>query len=273
MRIGIVGNGVVGNATARCLTSCAEVRVHDVLPEKSSCSLKQALDCDLVMLCLPTPKRARGLAMDLAAVYSLLDDLYDSQANLVLRSTVPIGTTQRLSSIYSLPNLIHWPEFLTARRAVEDAANPRRNLIGCPNLHTLDHAPDVPKGAYALRDLLAARFPATPPVLMRSGESEAIKLIQNAFSAVKVSFFSEVRALVDKLGLSWEVVLAGVLAGGWINPMHTQVPGPDGKRGFGGACLPKDLACLINSILNEDLPADVCEGALNRNAYDRRSKP
>ena len=82
------------------------------------------------------------------------------------------------------------------------------------------------------------------------GSKEAVKLFQNAFSAVKIATFNEFRSLADAMNLDWERCLSALLAGGWINPMHTQVPGPDGY-GFGGKCLPKDLANLIDCISKE----------------------
>ena len=101
---------------------------------------------------------------------------------------------------------------------------------------------------------------------MTSDESEAVKLMQNGFSAVKIAFFNEMRCLADDRGLDWTRVMDGLLAGGWINPAHTQVPGPDGKRGFGGGCLEKDLANLIDHFGYETL---VTRAAYRRNMEDR----
>ena len=107
---------------------------------------------------------------------------------------------------------------------------------------------------------------------MTSDESEFVKLMQNAFSAIKIAAFNEFRSFADYQKLDWERCLAALLAGGWINPAHTNVPGPDGRRGFGGACLPKDLANLIECMNEEHSP--MCLAALERNQYiDRKEQP
>jgi UDP-glucose 6-dehydrogenase len=93
-----------------------------------------------------------------------------------------------------------------------------------------------------------------------------VKLLQNGFFAVKVAYWNEARALADKLGLDWADVHGAVMTDGRIHPSHTQVPGPDGCRGFGGTCLPKDLAQLVHHLEAE---AYVTGAALHRNRHDR----
>lgn len=276
MRIGVVGGGVVGNATAHAFREMGEVRVYDVIPERSTHSLGKVLDCDIVFLCLPTPQKVDSLACDLSAVEQFFTELTrfgkgEVIVNFVLRSTVPIGTTKRLREWYKCPNLCHSPEFLTARTAVEDACNPTRLIIGHPRLDGLQWD--------GLERLYAKRFPAVPLFTMTSDESEAVKLMQNGFSAVKIAFFNEMRCLADKFGLDWERVMSGLLAGGWINSMHTAVPGPDGQRGFGGPCLPKDLANLVKHVWDNRTDAEtvagtsVCYAALLRNRLiDRKGQ-
>ena len=95
------------------------------------------------------------------------------------------------------------------------------------------------------------------------------KLVCNSFFAVKVAFFNEIREWADAEGVDWEALMQAVLSDGRIAHSHTQVPGPDGKRGFGGACLPKDLSNTI--MLMEDanrptpLVAIICYAAMSRN--------
>lgn len=264
MRLGIVGGGTVGGATARAFTGhVEEVRVHDRLPERSTHTRREALECDLVLVCLPTPQASGSLECYTGHVETFFATVMGSQTNFVLKSTVPIGFTRQMRERFSLPNLVHSPEFLTARTADHDAANPVRNVIG------FDEAfEDSNDCAERLESLYQSRFPGVPIYLMHSDESEAVKLFQNAFSAVKVACFNELRSLADKLGLDWDRVREALLAGGWINPMHTQVPGRDGW-GFSGTCLPKDLASLVHQLQQNGLIASVCVGAHNRNLHDR----
>lgn len=280
MKIGIVGNGVVGNATARAFAGY-DVRCYDAQPSRCTHALGDVLESDIVFVCLPTPQRINSLACNLDYIHQFFANVrhrasfeygYSQRVNYVLRSTVPIGTTKMLREKYNLPNLVHSPEFLTARTAVEDACNPTRLVIGTDG--------PIPIGcddscACMLYDLYeevfgGAGMECMPRIfVMSSNESEAVKLIQNGFSAVKIAFFNEMRTLCDAHKMDWNRVLQTVLAGGWICPMHTQVPGPDGKRGFGGACLPKDLASLVSCLRDFELRNDVCSGAYNRNKEDR----
>lgn len=268
--IGVVGGGVVGRATARTyLEHVEEVRVWDVVKERSTHAYLDGLAlADVVFVCLPTPQIKDSLKLDLDCVEQFFSQVPRPLlgANFVLRSTVPIGTTRYLVEKYRLPNLVYSPEFLTSRCAVTDAQIPSRNIIGFPV------ASEWVETSWAkVVDLYQRRFPGVPNYLMSSDESEAVKLFQNSFFATKVAFWNECRTLADKLGLDWERVMEGILSDGRISPSHTQVPGPDGKRGFGGTCLPKDLSCLVSQLLESVLPATVTSAAALRNkTYDRR---
>jgi UDPglucose 6-dehydrogenase len=276
MRIGIVGGGVVGRATARAYLEHAEVRVFDVTPERATHSLEAVLECDLVFLCLPTPQTEGKLECDTGAVDDFCNMLGGTKPDgcYVLRSTVPIGTTRRLAETYGLPNLVHSPEFLTARTAAVDAMTPTRNIVGIPNggpsHDQFDVASERNKGAQSLVGLYERRFPGVEIIPMSSDESEAVKLFQNGFFAVKIAYFNEIRWLADKFGLNKELVTAGLLSDGRIAHAHTKVPGPDGKFGFGGACLPKDLASLVCQLQANETPGPlVTAAALVRNRKDR----
>lgn len=279
MKIGIVGNGTVGSATARAFMEWGEIRAYDDVASKRTHSLPEVLDCDLIFVCLPTPQRPGSMQCDI----SIVDRFFAlqvpehlgpnlSSTNFVLRSTVPIGTTEVLREKYGLDRLVHSPEFLTARCALTDAQMPARNLIGDDG----DWVGSAKRweSSHVLHRLYERRFPGVPIHVMTSRESEAVKLVTNGFFAVKIAYLNEVNALVARLdnggGMSWERVLNAVLADGRIAHSHTQVPGPDGEYGFGGACLPKDLANLICCITSEPgLDALVTGAAYARNLKDR----
>lgn len=254
MKIGVVGNGVVGHATARSYTEFHEVRVHDLRPERSTHTLDEVLDCDLIFVCLPTPQLRDGLACDLSVINAFFSSVPNDR-NYVLRSTVPIGTTRLLRLQYGIESLCHSPEFLTARCAVADAMLPSRNIIG-------GHFCDA---STLLAELYEKRFPGIPLLLMSSDDSEAVKLFLNAFFAIKVSAFNEFRRLADAAGLHWNVVRDGMLSDGRLTPNHTQVPGHDGKWGWGGECLPKDTASLLHTMLVQGTPCSTLHGARKTN--------
>lgn len=275
MKIGVVGGGVVGQATARTYMEQHEVRVCDVHRERSTHNLLETIDgADICFVCLPSPQKVGSLVCDM----SVIDRFFSFQGwnretqdklrevNWVLRSTVPIGTTRRLSMEHNLPHIVHSPEFLTARCANTDAQIPARNIIG-----DLDERKRCGDKLWALYH---GRFPGVAIHSMTSDESEAVKLFQNGFFAVKVAYFNEINQLAARLGLDWERVRAGMLSDGRIAHSHTQVPGPDGQYGFGGSCLPKDLANLVTHI---DQDVNLAEGSVAwaaylRNTNDRQRK-
>lgn len=287
MKVGIIGNGVVGRATARVWMEHADVRIHDMVPERATHKLHDVNECDLIFICLPEKSTDRREKRDPIELYCQMLNDYDKEfkesRNLVLKSTVPIGTTRRLSEQYGLHGLIHSPEFLTARCAVADAQVPARNIIGMPNRNRRVQEEIIsPSGEKTvvnfptqicyrtLRRMYETRFPGTPIQVMSSDESEAVKLMTNAFYACKVSIFNEFRSLADKLDLSWETVLAGMLSGGVIGSSHTQVPGPDLQFGWGGSCFPKDCQELKRCLGENGLESWMVSAALLRNTFDRK---
>lgn len=263
--LGIIGGGVVGSATARCFMEWCDVRVYDVMKDRATHSLDDTLASDLVMISLPTPQSKDGLHSDLSYIEGFFADLAvkSKEGRFVLRSTVPIGTTKRLREKYGL-DICHSPEFLTARCAITDSQLPARNIIGGCELGTM-------KGTTAslLHMLYSLRFKGVPIHVMTSCESEAVKLFLNSFFAVKVAYFNEAQSLAAKLRLDWQVVMAGIMSDGRIAQSHTQVPGPDGKYGFGGACLPKDIANLSDCFNKAGIPHFIINSTMSRNVLDR----
>ena len=265
MKIGIVGNGVVGSATARCFMEWGEVRVYDQVDEKRTHTLNETLGSDVIFVCLPTPQTRNGLGCNLAPLTLFFHSLSleARKLNWVLRSTVPIGTTRNLRKDFDLPNLVHSPEFLTARCSFTDAQCPSRMIIG----GAWEGDNQSTACGNVLLDLYRRRFTGIPIHLMSSDESESVKLFLNGFFAVKVAYFNEVYALAKRLDLDWGTIMAGVMSDGRIAHSHTKVPGPDGKLGYGGTCLPKDLANLA-SLLQENS----CEDWMTTAALNWRQK-
>jgi nucleotide sugar dehydrogenase len=251
-KIGVVGGGVVGAATARAYTEhVAEVRVYDRDPVKSLDTLTSTLASDIVFICLPESE-----------LNSFFDALtYPPSAHFVIRSTVPPGTTASIQKKHE--KVVHSPEFLTARVAEIDARIPARNIIGAGARET----------AELVAELYFRRFPEVPILHMTSQESEFTKLACNAFFAVKISFFNELQNCSWSTGgVDWNVVRDGMLSCGRIAESHTHVPGPDGKFGFGGGCLPKDLSTLIRCAAEDGVPTPIMNAAQMRNPFDRHEE-
>lgn len=243
MKIGIIGNGYVGNAIVEFFKDRADLAVYDLDPEKSFCSsgfpledhseyFEAAAASDYIFVCVGTPTVDGKI--DLYAVEDVMNGLlWEKVKNpIILKSTVVPGTCQDLFDNYGL-NITYNPEFLTARTAVQDFAQPDSIVLAGPNLDPV-------------LELYAKFFPDMRPHCFPQYETaELIKYARNTFYATKVAFWNEIKDVADELDVDYGDVLEGVLASGWIDPMHCNVPGPDGQRGYGGACLPKDSQALI----------------------------
>ena len=101
--------------------------------------------------------------------------------------------------------------------------------------------------------------------ICESDESESMKIFCNCFYAMKISIFNEYFKVCEKMGASYPKVLEMMLKNGWINEMHTNVPGPDGKFGYGGMCFPKDTSALYQHLRREKLPHRMIKASVKEN--------
>ena len=241
--IGIVGNGFVGNAVYQNFRDKTKCKVYDVDKNRSLNSLGDVINSDFIFVCLPTPMRYGG-ECDLSILDDFFEDLPDHIAGtFVIKSTVPIGTTKKYLERH---NVIHNPEFLTARNAIKDFANSERNIVGGDMDLCVDFVAMFEKF-----------FPEIPSIITTSDESEAIKYFSNTFLAYKVAYFNKIYDLCQAVDMDYDVVCEGVTADSRIGKSHTKVPGIDNDRGFGGTCFPKDLNSLIVQMENHDVNADM----------------
>jgi UDPglucose 6-dehydrogenase len=267
--IGVIGGGVTGKAVARGFMEHAEVRVHDPQPERGTHTAEAAASADVVFVCLPTPAREDGscdtTCIDLFLQLAYSEAWWRRDSVYVLKSTVPVGFTQVMSAKYLHGRpLLHSPEFLTARCALTDFQLPARNIIGYPLTNREGVAVFNP-AINALHALYERRFPGVPIMKMNAKASELVKLACNSFFAAKVSMFNLFADLAAAHDLKWGDVLAGIMSDGRIAHAHTQVPGPDGRAGYGGACLPKDLENLEHCCREVGVPYLILEAVREYN--------
>ena len=122
-------------------------------------------------------------------------------------------------------------------------------------------------------ELYKWRFGKTISIIETNFETaELIKYMTNTFLATKVSFLNEMRILSDKVGANWEDAVEGFVRDGRVGHSHLNVPGPDGKFGFGGSCFPKDIQALISFADHEDVDLNVLKGAWKTNLKVRPEK-
>lgn len=258
IKIGVIGNGFVGSAVASGFSS-EEVKLYDKNPDLSTHSLRDVILQDFVFVCVPTPMRdIMGDDCNLSIIESCFSEIKSigSNATFIIKSTVPIGTTNSLQEAHPELNIIHSPEFLTAKFSKEDFINADRHIIG--------YTDNESNGVKALNFFQKA-FPNIPCLIMKSTESESVKYIANCFFATKVSFFNEIHLLIDKIGLDWDSIIEGVMGDRRIGHSHYQVPGHDGDKGFGGTCFPKDINALIATFEKNGLNPKVLKSVWSRN--------
>jgi len=257
MRIGVIGYGTVGKAVVHTfLKKGVDCIFYDKFVKCDATLAQLCETCELIFLALPTPEKDN--AYDLSALLDVLGFLSDHDYNgvVLIKSTLLPGTTLSLHTRFSNLSLIHNPEFLTARTAQYDFEHPKQIILGVINRIKLDTV-DV------VCDFFTVFFPDTPIQICTSSESECTKIMCNAFYASKIQIFNEFyKYAASKPGMDFDIIKKNMLNQGWINPMHTQVPGHDHQFSFGGACLPKDTTALLGHMKYMNTPHLVLDAVL-----------
>tara|TARA_R110000824_G_C15102034_1_gene666357 strand:+ start:67 stop:951 length:885 start_codon:yes stop_codon:yes gene_type:complete len=271
IKIGVVGNGYVGKATQ--LFSCDDIEcsVYDKDSEKcvpAGTTLQDLKGSDFVFVCVPTPMKPNG-SCDLSIVKSVVKDLIRNgikKNKIVIRSTVPVGTCEKLGVNFM-------PEFLTEKNWESDFYNNNLWVFGLDNLSEVDQDGEVlnlPPELNKFRDLLDRavahdKIKGNAVNFVPTKEAELIKYARNSFLAVKVSFFNELQEFCVNNDLNFKIVRGIVCADLRIGGSHSRVPGPDGKRGFGGTCFPKDVSSMLAQMKKSKTQTMVLKAAQKRN--------
>ena len=268
--IGIIGKGFVGSAVQHGFSpnvGCdAEVRVYDKDPSKSLHSLDETINkSDFVFVSVPTPSNKSG-SIDLTILENALSDIANICTNqetiILIRSTIIPGTTRSLQSKFNNLKLVFNPEFLTERSANFDFINQSRFIFGGEKTNT-----------EKVVELFRWRFGNSVAILETNYESaELIKYMANTFFATKISFLNDMKLLSDKSNANWEDVIEGFVRDGRIGHSHLNVPGHDGKYGFGGSCFPKDVQAIIHFADTLGVDMAVLKGTWKTNLKVRPEK-
>ena len=244
MKIGIIGQGYVGTAIKSGFEKHYEIETYDKYDEsKSTCNLFDlVVECDVIFVCVPTPMNKDGschtdIVEDVVKEIDKWVSSYhkDIKPTVVIKSTVPPGTTDRLHKKYKNLDVIFNPEFLTEANFLEDFKNQTRIILG-----------GTRKGTTILRQVYSKVFPHATIVKTGSKTAEMVKYFVNCFLATKVSFANEMKLICDEIDIDYDKVVEYATHDERLGKSHWAVPGPDGDYGFGGHCLPKDLNALIS---------------------------
>lgn len=236
MQIGVIGVGSIGSVLARGFDRLGhDVVVNDVdhgavsaLPYADRTKEWIAENCELAVFALPTPTTADG--GDASVVDAALRPFRGTQATVLLRSTMPPGSTARLADRHDLP-LVYSPEFLRDDSGVEEFFSPDRIVIAGPE-----------RERWIVRDLLDDPAIDCETVFEFSEylTAELGKYAHNAFFATKVSFANQMRMVCESTSADVEAVMDVVTADHRNTSSHLDPTlGP-----YGGKCLPKDLGAL-----------------------------
>ncbi len=266
-KIGIIGRGFVGSAVENGFKSMdkSELRIYDINPDKSKNSLFDVVNhSDLVFVSIPTPSNDDG-SINLDLVDNCLDNInkiLKSDPIILLRSTMTPGSSSFFQKKFPKLKIVFNPEFLTEKNANYDFLNQSRIILG-GNKNNIDEVEKIYKW----------RFGKQIPIVKTDYQTaELIKYMNNCFLASKVSFMNEMKLVADKCGADWERAVEGFSLDGRIGNSHLSVPGHDGKKGFGGSCLPKDIRAMIFYGKKLNLNLNTLNGAWKTNLKVRPEK-
>ena len=236
MKIGIIGQGFVGNAVYQKFKNYFKVLTYDLNESLCNSKEKEVHNCKIIFVCLPTPMSQNGSCW-VGIVEETLNKL-DNIGNpkiIVIKSTIPPSTTEKWNKRFSNLKIVFNPEFLTEANAVEDYENQNRIILGGPR-------PSTTK----LKPIFKKVFPKADIIKTNSTYAEMVKYVTNSFLATKVSFANEIYQICDKLNIDYDKVIEYATYDSRLGKSHWAVPGPDGDFGYGGHCFPKDVKALIS---------------------------
>lgn len=240
MTIGIVGQGYVGTAIKVGFDPHYKIHTYDKfdLAKSTLPNLKDLVEeCEVIFVCVPTPMRKDGTCYTgiVEEVIKEIDSYSKDDTIVVIKSTVPPGTTDTMNKNYSNVTVIFNPEFLTEENFLEDFKNQKRIILGGQR-----------NGTNTLRQIYSRVFPHATIVKTGSKTAEMVKYFINNFLATKVSFANEMYKVCEQVDIDYDKVVEYATYDERLGKSHWAVPGPDGDHGFGGHCLPKDLSAIIS---------------------------
>ena len=259
MKIGIIGVGVVGTAILEGFKQ-VDSKYNSYIgydKYKNIGSLEEIILTDICFICVPTQFSYKSNSYNKNEIHNVLQQLvdYNYSGIVILKCTVEPLVTEELASQYKL-KLIHSPEFLSATSNIQDFVNQHHIVIGTTNNVTDS---DIDK----VKLLFTTTFPNAHLSINSSNESECMKIFVNNFYSVKIQFFNELYLLCNNIKVDFNKVKDLMLKNNWINPMHTDVPGSDGKLSYGGMCFPKDTNALLEFMKNNNSPNKVLDACIN----------
>jgi UDPglucose 6-dehydrogenase len=255
MRVGIIGYGYVGSAVAASYPD-DKILINDPKYKLKSKSIKKLKEkCQAIFVCVPTPQSETG-ECDTSILESIIAKLSGYEGIVIAKSTASPGVYADLESKHNI-KLAHVPEFLTQARAKFDYVNPHKIVVGCRD-EIRQQVADVLMNS-------AVNFDRVNIEYCSIQEASFFKYLANTQLAIKVIVNNEYADLAQQLGVKWERVVDIARTDYRLGATHWSVPGPDGARGFGGACFPKDTAALAHIAKENGVVLNVLAAAIDKN--------
>lgn len=270
MNIGIIGQGFVGSAVYEGMKNYFDVFAFDKDPKKFSNAIGISgvvRNTEVTFLCVPTPMRKTG-ECDLSIISSALNEISDCVDEhgkesyiVIIKSTIPPGTTEMFDKKFDNIHIVFNPEFLTEANANEDYKNQNRIIIGGER-----------PGTTKVKQIFSKAFPKVPVIKTSSTIAEMIKYVTNTFLATKVSFANEMYQICQELNIDYDKVIEYARYDERLGNSHWGVPGPDGDLGYGGHCFPKDIAALQYVAKQMGISTKILNASIEKNREVRTDK-
>ena len=260
LKLGIVGHGFVGSAVANGFDVDTEQYIVDIKQNNNTLEdLVDVFNPSITFIYVPTPQQVTHLDVDVSIARETLQRLsnLNYKGIVVIKSTITPDHLTKMKKDFNL-KLVYNPEFLTEANSFNDFINPNMQVLGGKWKDC-----EVVEKAYVRHSSVKI----VPTFKVDLITASLIKYTINSWLATKVIFFNELRDLFDASSShsSWSQFTDMLTRDPRIGDSHLKVPGPDGKKGFGGHCFPKDTNALLYYAKLKGIDLSILKQAIKKN--------